>query len=131
MMRRNTHHPQVAVIVVDDDPAVLDHARDLFAHDIPFGVVSGRYTAVVPFMLGNNGHTVALVADVDDPDQLAQAIALTEHRLGPVGAVIRYASDLPRGAEPTDGPGPVAGSARTAGPGTTDGPGFPGAASAA
>ncbi|MFI8773434.1 hypothetical protein ACIGKQ_14885 [Gordonia sp. NPDC062954] len=102
-MRKNTRSPDVALVVVDDDPAVLDHARALFAHDIPFGVVGSQYSAVVPFMLGNNGHTVALVADVDDPDQLAGAIMTTERRLGPVRAVIRYASDLPAGMDGADG----------------------------
>ncbi|MXP22972.1 hypothetical protein GIY30_16670 [Gordonia sp. HNM0687] len=111
-MRKNTRSPHVALVVVDDDPAVRDHARTLFAHDIPFGVVSGHYSAVVPFMLGNNGHTVALVADVDDPDQLAEAIVATERRLGPVGAVIRYASDLPGGTAAIDGAGSIDGAGR-------------------
>ena len=94
-MRKNTRTPTVPLVVLDDDPIVLDHARDLFRRDIPLGVVSSQYSAAIPFMLGNNGHTVALVADVDDPDQLAEAIVLVERRLGHVGSVVRYAADLP------------------------------------
>ncbi|RPA12115.1 hypothetical protein [Gordonia sp. OPL2] len=94
-MRKNTRTPTVPLVVLDDDPAALDYARALFLRDIPLGVVSSQYSAAIPFMLGNNGHTVALVADVDDPDQLAEAIVLVERRLGHVGSVIRYAADLP------------------------------------
>ena len=36
----------------------------------------------------------ALVADVDDPEQLAAAILTVERRLGTVGSVIRYGADL-------------------------------------
>ncbi|GAB93870.1 hypothetical protein GORHZ_247_00080 [Gordonia rhizosphera NBRC 16068] len=85
----------VPLIVLDDDPAVADHARALFAQNVPVAVVSSQYSTVVPFMLGNNGYTVALVADVDDPDQLAEAIVIVERRLGRVGSVVRYAADLP------------------------------------
>ncbi|GAA3726217.1 hypothetical protein [Gordonia hankookensis] len=98
-MRKNTHTPTVPLIVLDDDPAVLDYARALFRRDIPLGVVSSQYSAAVPFMLGNNGHTAALVADVDDPDQLAEAIVLVERRLGRVTSVIRYATDLPESTD--------------------------------
>ncbi|WP_124707798.1 hypothetical protein [Gordonia insulae] len=98
-MRKNTRTPTVPLIVLDGDPAVLDHARALFRHDIPLGVVSSEYSGVVPFMLGNNGHTVALVADVDDPGQLAEAIVLVEQRLGRVSSVIRYPADLPAGTD--------------------------------
>ncbi len=95
-MRRIRHpQPEVTLVVLDDDAVVADHARALFEANVPLAVVSNHYTAVVPFMLGNNGYTVALVADVDDPAQLAGAIAITEQRLGPVAAVIRYATDLP------------------------------------
>lgn len=93
-MRKNTRTPDIPLVVLDDDPAVLDYARDLFHRDIPLSVVSSSYSTVVPFMLGNNGHTVALVADVDDTEQLAEAIVLTEKRLGHVNRVIRYATDL-------------------------------------
>lgn len=95
-MRRIRHpQPEVTLVVLDDDAVVADHARTLFEANVPLAVVSNHYTAVVPFMLGNNGYTVALVADVDDPAQLAGAIAITEQRLGPVAAVLRYATDLP------------------------------------
>ncbi len=97
-MRKNTQPHDVALVVLDDDNAVLDYAQDMFSHDQPLGVVSTRYSTVMPFMLGNNGHTVALVADVDDTNQLAEAIVIVEKRLGHVGSVIRYRTDLPAGA---------------------------------
>ncbi|MFW0796198.1 hypothetical protein AAFP30_20460 [Gordonia sp. CPCC 205515] len=100
-MRKHTHTPDVALVVLDDDPSVLDYARTLVAHDVPVSVVSSSYSMVVPFMLGNNGHTVALVADVDDTDQLAGAIVATERRLGHVDRVIRYSADLPDASAPT------------------------------
>ncbi|MEE3848958.1 hypothetical protein VZC37_01335 [Gordonia sp. LSe1-13] len=103
-MRKHTRVPDVALVVVDDDPAVLDHARDLFRRNVPLAVVSNHYADVVPFMLGNNGYTVALVADVDDPGQLAEAIVITERRLGPVGSVIRYAADLSAAGSGTAAP---------------------------
>lgn len=94
-MRKHTRTPDVPLVVLDGDPSVIDYARTLVAHDVPVSVVSTSYSTVVPFMLGNNGHTVALVADIDDTDQLAGAIVATERRLGHVDRVIRYASDLP------------------------------------
>lgn len=96
MRRIRNHRQSVSLVVLDDDPVVADHARTLFATGAPLAVVSSYYSQVVPFMLGNNGHTVALVADVDDPTQLAEAIVITEQRLGTVSAVIRYLGDLPR-----------------------------------
>lgn len=92
------HHDttrDVPLVVIDDDPVVADHARALFAAGRPMAVVSSRYSDIMPFMLRNNGHTVALVANVDDTAQLAEAIVLVERRLGHVASVIRYASDLP------------------------------------
>ncbi|MDL9938432.1 hypothetical protein QSJ18_16910 [Gordonia sp. ABSL1-1] len=94
-MRIHHPRPEVTLVVLDDDPAVADHARALFDAGHPLAVVSNHYSAVVPFMLGNNGDTVALVADVDDPSQFASAIATTERRLGTVAEVIRYRTDLP------------------------------------
>ncbi|WP_238421982.1 hypothetical protein [Gordonia sp. 'Campus'] len=93
-MRRNKHVTSVPLVVLEN-PAAIDHAYDLFRHDIPLAVVSSQYSAVLPFMLGNNGHTAALVADVDDPGQLAEAIVIIERRFGRVDSVIRYAADLP------------------------------------
>ncbi|KSU52956.1 MULTISPECIES: hypothetical protein [Gordonia] len=93
-MRKNKHISSVPLVVLDD-PAAIDHAYDLFRRDIPLAVVSSEYSAVLPFMLGNNGHTAAFVADVDDPDQLAEAIVIIERRFGRVGSVIRYAADIP------------------------------------
>ncbi|KSU54909.1 MULTISPECIES: hypothetical protein [Gordonia] len=93
-MKRTTHRASVPLVVLDD-PAALDYARSLFDCDIPLGVVSSRYSVILPFMVGNNGLTVALVADVDDPDQLAGAIGIVERRLGRVTSVIRYAGDVP------------------------------------
>lgn len=95
MRKHKNTNSDVALVVLDDDAAVADYAHSLFDHDIPLGVVSTHYSDVVPFMLGNNGHTVALVAEVDDPDQLAAAILHVERRLGNVGTVVRYAADLP------------------------------------
>ena len=93
-MKRNRHHSSVPLVVLDN-PAALEYARSLFECDIPMGVVSGRYSVILPFMVGNNGQTVALVADVNDPDQLAGAIGVVERRLGRVSSVIRYATDVP------------------------------------
>ena len=93
-MRKNKHISSVPLVVLDD-PAAIDHAHDLFRRDIPLAVVSSQYSAVLPFMIGNNGHTAAFVADVDDPDQLAEAIVIIERRFGRVGSVIRYAADIP------------------------------------
>ncbi|MFW0784465.1 hypothetical protein AAFP35_08060 [Gordonia sp. CPCC 206044] len=93
-MRKSTR-TEVPLVVLDDDAAVLEHARSLFRHGVPLAVISSHYSEVVPFMLGNNGRTVALVADVDDPDQLAGAITVVEGRLGRVGSVVRYGTDLP------------------------------------
>ncbi|MFT4127820.1 MAG: hypothetical protein QM662_16525 [Gordonia sp. (in: high G+C Gram-positive bacteria)] len=87
--------PTVPLVVLTDDRAVRDYAQSLFDARIPVAIVSSTYSDIVPFMLANNGFTVALVADVDNPDQLAGAILTAEQRLGPVGAVIRYATDLP------------------------------------
>ncbi|MCH5642087.1 MULTISPECIES: hypothetical protein [unclassified Gordonia (in: high G+C Gram-positive bacteria)] len=98
MRRIRNPRPDVTLVVLDDDASVADHARTLFAAQAPLAVVSAHYSQVVPFMLGNNGYTVALVADVDDPNQLAEAIAITEQRLGTVAAVVRYAADLPHSA---------------------------------
>lgn len=94
-MRMHKPAPEVPMIVLTDDRAVHTYADTLFDAGVPLAVVSSTYSDVVPYMLGNNGHTVALVADVDDPEQLAGAIVTVERRLGPVGAVVRYATDLP------------------------------------
>ncbi|MFT4042066.1 MAG: hypothetical protein QM673_02765 [Gordonia sp. (in: high G+C Gram-positive bacteria)] len=85
----------VPLIVLDDDEAVAEYAERRFRAGIPLAVVSGHYSDVIPYMLHNNGHTVALVADVNDPVQLAETIVLVERRLGRVGSVIRYGTDLP------------------------------------
>lgn len=82
-------------LVVLEEPAAIDYAHLLSSSNIPLAVVSNQYSAVLPFMLGNNGRTAALVADVDDPNQLAEAIVIIERRFGRVDSVIRYASDLP------------------------------------
>ena len=86
--------PDVPLVVLDDDALVSRYAKTLFDEGTPVAVVSSNYYDVVPFMLRNNGHTVALVADVDDTTQLAEAIMIVEHRLGHVAAVIRYEADL-------------------------------------
>lgn len=86
--------PDVPLVVLDDDALVAHYAKTLFDEGTPVAVVSSNYYDVVPFMLRNNGHTVALVADVDDTTQLAEAIMIVEHRLGHVAAVIRYEADL-------------------------------------
>lgn len=84
----------VPLLVLGSDPDVADYARHLFAVGTPFGVVSDSYSEIVPFMLSNNGHTVALVADIDDSAQLAEAIVLIGKRIGRVSHVVRYSSDL-------------------------------------
>ncbi|MFW0791138.1 hypothetical protein [Gordonia sp. CPCC 205333] len=99
-LNRSSIHPNaqdapVPLVVIGSDPAVADYARHLFAVGTPFGVVSDSYSDIVPFMLGNNGHTVALVADIDDAAQLAEAIMLIEKRIGRVSRVVRYLTDLP------------------------------------
>lgn len=73
-MRMHKPAPEVPMIVLTDDRAVHAYADTLFDAGVPLAVVSSTYSDVVPYMLGNNGHTVALVADVDDPEQLAGAI---------------------------------------------------------
>ncbi|GAA1481644.1 hypothetical protein GCM10009624_20840 [Gordonia sinesedis] len=100
-MRHSHTRPEVPLVILGDDDLVWAHARRLFAANVPLAVVSCSYSDVVPFMLGNNGYTVALVADVDDTAQLADAIVSVEQRLGPVGSVIRYASDLATPPVPT------------------------------
>ncbi|MDS1115211.1 hypothetical protein RD149_15715 [Gordonia westfalica] len=94
-MNRRTSIPSVPLVVLDETIA-HDYARSLFDRDIPLGVISSTYYRVLPFMLYNNGHTVAVVADADDPGELAEAIVIVERRLGRVNSVVRYASDLPR-----------------------------------
>lgn len=86
--------PDVPLVVLDDDVLVARYATTLFDEGTPVAVVSSNYYDVVPFMLRNNGHTVALVADVDDTAQLAEAITIVEQRLGHVASVIRYEADL-------------------------------------
>lgn len=85
--------PDVPLVVLDDDALVATTPRPC-STGTPVAVVSSNYYDVVPFMLRNNGHTVALVADVDDTTQLAEAILIVEQRLGHVAAVIRYETDL-------------------------------------
>lgn len=99
-LNRHSAHPDptaapVPLVVLGSDAGVADYARHLFAVGTPFGVVSDSYSDIVPFMLGNNGRTVALVADIDDSAQLAEAIVLIEKRIGRVSQVIRYGTDLP------------------------------------
>ena len=94
-MNTNSAQPSVQLVVLDDDQAALDYARALVAADVPVGVVSASYPLVIPFLISNRGLTAAVVADVDDPDQLASAIHRVEQKLGRVSAVIRYASDIP------------------------------------
>lgn len=94
-MRIHKPAPEVPMIVLTEDPAVRAYAEQLFEADVPVAIVSSSYSDVIPFMLDNNGHTVALVADIDDPEQLASAIVTIERRLGRVGSVVRYAADLP------------------------------------
>lgn len=91
----HSHDSGVPLVVLSSDAQVREFANELFAVGIPFGVVSDSYSDIVPFMLGNNGHTVALVADIDDSSQLAEAIVLIEKRIGRVSHVVRYATDLP------------------------------------
>ncbi|GAC70451.1 hypothetical protein [Gordonia soli] len=86
---------EVPLVVLDDDSAVRAIAQQMFADGSPMGIVGRSYADVVPFMLGNNGRVVALIADVDDPDQLAGAIRTVESRLGTVGSIIRFSADLP------------------------------------
>ena len=94
-MRNSRKHTLSVPLVVLEEPAAIDYAHLLSSSNIPLAVVSNQYSAVLPFMLGNNGRTAALVADVDDPNQLAEAIVIIERRFGRVDSVIRYASDLP------------------------------------
>lgn len=94
-MRIHKPAPEVPMIVLTEDAAVRAYAETLFDAGVPMAIVSSNYYDVVPYMLENNGYTVALVADVDEPGQLAGAILTVERRLGPVGSVVRYASDLP------------------------------------
>ncbi|MGW0037044.1 hypothetical protein [Gordonia sp. NPDC003376] len=99
-MRTHKPAPTVPLIVLTDDVVVRSYAEHLFDADVPLAVISAYYSDVVPYMLDNNGHTVALVADIDDPAQLADAILTVERRLGTVGAVVRYASDVPTSPVP-------------------------------
>ncbi|WP_161893988.1 hypothetical protein [Gordonia spumicola] len=77
----------IPLIVLDDE--TVEYARTLAAAGTPMAVVSDRYTPVLPFMIGNNGYTVALVADVDDPIQLAEVLGRVESRIGPVTRTVR------------------------------------------
>jgi len=100
-MKENTRDIDVSLLVLDDDAPVHAYADEMFANNKPLGVISTRYSAVVPFMIGNRGRTVALIADVDDPNQLAEAIAIVERRLGHVTSLIRHRTDLPPSSAPT------------------------------
>ncbi|MBM7366160.1 hypothetical protein [Gordonia hydrophobica] len=76
------------LVLGDDDVAAV--ARDLSAQGLPMAVVGSDYASVVPFMTGRRiGYTVALVADVDDPIQLADVLSRVESRLGPVTRTVR------------------------------------------
>lgn len=93
-MKMHKPSPDIPLVVLDDEARVAQYAQALFDEGTPVAIVGSNYYDVVPFMLRNNGHTVALVADVDDITQLAEAITVVERRLGHVGSVIRYESDL-------------------------------------
>ncbi|MFT3899396.1 MAG: hypothetical protein QM728_04010 [Gordonia sp. (in: high G+C Gram-positive bacteria)] len=88
-----TARPRSVDLVVLDDVAARAYAHSLLAAGVPFAVVAARESLLQPFAAA--GHVVALVADIDDPDQLAGVIGRVEQRLAPVGAVVRYRADVP------------------------------------
>ncbi|MEZ5212953.1 MULTISPECIES: hypothetical protein [unclassified Gordonia (in: high G+C Gram-positive bacteria)] len=90
-------HPQFALptvqVVVLDDPAAHDYARRLAATGARFGVIGARSVDVVPYLTGATGNVVALIADADDPAQLADAVSRVEDRLQALAAVVRHRRD--------------------------------------
>ncbi|WP_335334151.1 hypothetical protein [Gordonia phthalatica] len=73
----------------------IDYARSRAAAGTPMAVVSDKYSTVVPFMLGNNGYTIALVADVNDPIQLDEVLDRVQSRIGAVTRTVRGTDSLP------------------------------------
>lgn len=92
--RKKITPTDIPLIVLDDEHAV-DYARSLAATGTPMAVVSDQYSPVLPFMIGNNGYTVALVADVDDPIQLTDVLGRVASQLGAVTRTVRGADTLP------------------------------------
>ncbi|EGD54469.1 hypothetical protein [Gordonia neofelifaecis] len=82
-------------LLILDDESVAAYAARLAADRRPMAVVSSSYSPVLPFMIGNNGYTVAMVADVNDPIQLADVIDRVQSRLGPISRTVHDSSDLP------------------------------------
>ncbi len=80
--RRKITPTDIPLIVLDDE--TTEYARRLAEAGTPMAVVSDQYAPVLPFMVGNNGYTVAMVADVEDPIQLADVLGRVESRIGPV-----------------------------------------------
>ena len=99
-MRKNTTTSAAPLVILDDEAAVANSAPDLFTRNEPLGVISTRYSVIMPFMVSNNGRTVALIADADDPKQLSEAVAIVERRLGHLSSVIRYRTELPVSSTP-------------------------------
>lgn len=93
-MSNNGLYPESVELIVLDDEAARRYAHELLDAGLPVAVVARTASLVVPF-LEAGGQTVAVVADIDDPDQLAGAIMRVESRLAPVGALIRYRCDVP------------------------------------
>ncbi|MGO3327400.1 hypothetical protein [Gordonia sp. (in: high G+C Gram-positive bacteria)] len=88
-MQNHTISPaDIPLLVIDDDTASR-LAHELTSTGRPVAIVGRDYRSVVPFMVGRSGYTVALVADVDDPIQLADVFDRVESRLGPVTRTLR------------------------------------------
>lgn len=88
-MRNTKITPTDTPLLVVDDEAIAQMARDLTATGTPIAVVGRDYGSVVPFMVGRSGYTVALIADVDDPIQMADVLQRVESRIGTVTRTVR------------------------------------------
>lgn len=86
-------HLSVTLVILDGDDAVAEYAHSLHRAGVRLAVLGASAESTAPFATGSAALT--LVADVDDPDQIARAITVVEERLGRVTGVIRYRSDLP------------------------------------
>ncbi|MDR2280228.1 MAG: hypothetical protein LBE07_05135 [Gordonia sp. (in: high G+C Gram-positive bacteria)] len=85
--RKKISPTDIPLIVLDDE--TTEYARSLADQGTPMAVVSVQYSPVLPFMVGNKGYTVAMVADVDDPIQLADVLGRVESRIGAVTRTVR------------------------------------------
>ncbi|MFT3660220.1 MAG: hypothetical protein QM809_02140 [Gordonia sp. (in: high G+C Gram-positive bacteria)] len=99
--------PRTVQLVILDSPAAHRYARALARNGVGFGVVGDRASDVVPFLTGSGGGVVALVADPDDPGQLADAVDRVERRLTARAVLIRHHGDPLLAAAPSAGRAPV------------------------